>query len=324
MYMRKFDHRIPLHIGPTGTLRAPLRDFTSKMKQHLKQGGQKLQDTHEHEILSVLAREGFDSSPTRLLSTPSGSPDAPATQAQPSHGVRGAKPSLATRDPEVADFHPPGCDRYRDQFHETQEGSRTPQRDCSGAGLPEPTRAGAASPGRSDGGKADDQQELFQCGEHGRNQFPSEPTETTSWPRKDQRELSGCAQDVPTKMQLLPGLRDAHSSRSQCSGRELSTCPDHQSGIQQLDEPDQVPRLQQDDRTNHQEDDWQQDRNTGYRATALPAVPRVPEVSEDSEAVKNQSEWINSNEVDVGPALAKDQILFSSKEYKSCSFAQDR
>lgn len=51
MYLKKYRHRISLHLGPTGALRVPLHEFTPQMLEHLKTGTQKLQSSREHEIL---------------------------------------------------------------------------------------------------------------------------------------------------------------------------------------------------------------------------------------------------------------------------------
>ena len=43
VHFRKFNHKIALHLGPTGALRVPLHEFTPAMISHLQQGVQKIQ-----------------------------------------------------------------------------------------------------------------------------------------------------------------------------------------------------------------------------------------------------------------------------------------
>ena len=40
VHFRKFNHKIALHLGPTGALRVPLHEFTPAMISHLRQGVQ--------------------------------------------------------------------------------------------------------------------------------------------------------------------------------------------------------------------------------------------------------------------------------------------
>ena len=97
LYLRKFKHRIALHLGPTGALRIPLHEFTPQMKASLSRAQGHLRNSREHEILNVTAqasrtrdhepeRRTEDSSRTNQVSEVD--KNAIKHQAQSSHGAR--------------------------------------------------------------------------------------------------------------------------------------------------------------------------------------------------------------------------------------------
>ena len=62
MHLRRFNHHVPLHIGPTGALRVPLDQFNPKMLQELGQAIKRLSQSSLTEIHHVLPEAGPSSS----------------------------------------------------------------------------------------------------------------------------------------------------------------------------------------------------------------------------------------------------------------------
>ena len=110
VFLRKYNHRIPLHLGPTGALRIPLHEFTPQMLQHLQAGSHKLKNVNEHEILNLMARDcgtGAQQQPAANSGVIEPK-DAPAT---PSHGAEaGLDSAVASIGPTTSADDPPNDD----------------------------------------------------------------------------------------------------------------------------------------------------------------------------------------------------------------------
>ena len=91
LYLSKYKHRIPLHIGPTGSLRVCLQDFQGDMKEDLAQA---LKSIAVHECSHMSLNPESD----RLSSQPSASTSPPTEAAQHAHRLQ-AKPRGEGREP---------------------------------------------------------------------------------------------------------------------------------------------------------------------------------------------------------------------------------
>lgn len=90
MFVKRFNRKTRLHLGPTGALRVPLNKFSPELR-HLQRGMEKVQTTREHEILNTLAQSSEPGDHARDLSArPSDiCPDAVlGEQANSCHGPR--------------------------------------------------------------------------------------------------------------------------------------------------------------------------------------------------------------------------------------------
>ena len=113
MHLRRFNHHVPLHIGPTGALRVPLDKFTPKMLQELSQVVHRLASEPEVEVHHVFPEAGPSSSNHLSPAVPEESrhdalgisPEAQPAVDGDEQQTQQAGAELAALDPSHSDGH---------------------------------------------------------------------------------------------------------------------------------------------------------------------------------------------------------------------------
>ena len=112
--LKRFRHKIPLHIGPTGALKVPLHQFTDSMKAELSHALEQLDNEHD---VNELREDRLSRHPSASIS-----PRDPPPPELRRHAVRealphaeegglhrerdGVEPDGSTHDPVVRAYHP--------------------------------------------------------------------------------------------------------------------------------------------------------------------------------------------------------------------------
>ena len=101
LHLKRFNHRVPLHIGPTGALRVPLQQFQSGKMAGLKEALSHVQH-HELEVHSLGARDSRLSLDHKPPCTPPGL-DLPDVRQQQARSDRAASSHALPGDMEAHD-----------------------------------------------------------------------------------------------------------------------------------------------------------------------------------------------------------------------------
>ena len=145
LYLKRFQKKVPLHIGPTGALRIPLHEFDDRMVDKLTQALQELKDKSASEIMNVSQSPAcFDQTKSESATCDPCSGFPPSRnphEAQPHHGnqngVSLAKDGSAFANVACAPLRPPlpeaagGPDRVREPQRGVQSACDLRNRDPS-------------------------------------------------------------------------------------------------------------------------------------------------------------------------------------------------